>query len=49
MKNGCENAKINIADYKPVMTKEEYIAFQDSMNSTFEMPMDPLPVVGAEN
>ena len=30
----------------PVFTKEEYIAFQDSMQTSFDMPMDPLPIVG---
>lgn len=46
MKDGAKAAKENIADYKPVFTKEEYIAFQDSMQTSFDMPMDPLPIVG---
>ena len=36
----------NIADYKPIMTKEEYIAFQDSMQTSEDIPMTDLPIVG---
>lgn len=46
MKNGAEKAKENIADYKPVMTKEEYLAFMDSMQTTEVVEPTPLPIVG---
>ena len=43
---GAEKAKENIADYKPVMTKEEYLAFMDSMQTTEVVEPTPLPIVG---
>ena len=46
MKDGAKAAKENIADYKPIMTKEEYIAFQDSMQTSEDIPMTDLPIVG---
>ena len=46
MKDGAKAAKENIADYKPLMTKEEYIAFQDSMQTSEDIPMTDLPIVG---
>ena len=46
MKDGAAAAKRNIADYKPVMTKAEYLAFMESMQTTEEIPGEPLPVVG---
>ena len=46
MKNGAEKAKENIASYPVVMTKEEYIAFQDSMQKTEVIEPNFLPVVG---
>ena len=46
MKNGAEKAKENIADYKPVMTKDEYIKFMDSMQSTEVVEPTPLPIMG---
>ena len=46
MKNGAEKAKENIADYKPLMTKEEYIEFMDSMQTTEKVEPSPLPLLG---
>lgn len=48
MKNGARAAKENIRDYKPLMTKEEYIAFQDSMQKTETFTTEKLPVVGKD-
>ena len=46
MKNACEGAKEQIADYPVVMTKEEYIAFQDSCQGSETFTTEKLPVVG---
>ena len=46
MKDGAAKAKENIATYPTVMTKEEYIAFQDSMQKTEVIEPNFLPVVG---
>ena len=48
MKNGAEGAKDQLATYKPVMTKEEYIAFQDSMQTTETFTTEKLPIVGLD-
>ena len=48
MKNNCAAAKENIADYKPVMTKEQYVEFMDGLQKTEEIPMEELPIVGAD-
>ncbi len=48
MKDGAAKAKENIADYKPPMTKDEYIAFMDSMQKTEVVEPEPLPIVGKE-
>lgn len=48
MKDDAAAAKENIADYKPVMTKEEYLAFMDSMQTTEVVDPEPLPIVGKE-
>ena len=48
MKNNAAAAKENIADYKPVMTKDEYIAFMDSMQSIEVVEPSPLPVIKAK-
>ena len=46
MKDGAAKAKENIEAYKPLMTKDEYIAFMDSMQTTETVEPDPLPIVG---
>ena len=46
MKDGAAKAKENIADYKPNMTKEEYLAFMESMLTTEVVEPTPLPIVG---
>ena len=46
MKDGAAKAKENIADYKPNMTKEEYLAFMESMLTTDVVEPTPLPIVG---
>ena len=46
MKDGAAAAKANIADYKPVMSKDEYIAFMESMQTTETVEPTPLPIVG---
>ena len=46
MKNDASAAKENIADYKPVMTKKEYLEFMDSMQKTEEFTTEKLPIVG---
>ena len=46
MKDGAAKAKENIADYKPNMTKEEYLAFMESMLTTEVVDPTPLPIVG---
>ncbi len=46
MKDNAAGAKDQLATYKPVMTKEEYIAFQDSMQSTETFTTEKLPIVG---
>jgi len=48
MKDNAAAAKENIADYKPVMTKESYIEFQDSMQKTETFKTEKLPIVGLE-
>ena len=48
MKDGAAAAKENIADYKPIMTKESYIEFQDSMQKTETFTTEKLPIVGLE-
>ena len=45
MKNGAEKALENIKAYKPLMTKEEYLAFMDSMQTTEVIEPEPLPIV----
>jgi metal-dependent amidase/aminoacylase/carboxypeptidase family protein len=45
MKNGAEAAKENIKDYTPLMNKEQYIEFMESMMSTEVIEPDPLPVI----
>jgi hypothetical protein len=45
MKNDAAAAKENIADYTPVMTKEEYLAFMDSMQTVEVVEPTPLPVL----
>ena len=45
MKNDAAHAKENIKDYTPVMTKEEYLAFMDSMQTTEVVEPTPLPVL----
>ena len=46
MKDGAAKAKENIADYKPNMTKEEYLAYMESMLTTEVVEPTPLPIVG---
>ena len=46
MKDGAAKAKENIADYKPNMTKQEYLDFMESMLTTEEIEPTPLPIVG---
>ena len=48
MKDNAAAAKENIADYKPIMTKESYIKFQDSMQKTETFTTEKLPIVGLE-
>ncbi len=48
MKDGAAAAKENIADYEPIMTKESYIAFQDSMQKTETFTTEKLPIVGLD-
>ncbi|MBQ3008038.1 MAG: amidohydrolase [Oscillospiraceae bacterium] len=48
MKNNAAAAKENIADYKPVMTKESYIEFQNSMQKTETFTTEKLPIVGLD-
>ncbi|MBQ5327168.1 MAG: amidohydrolase [Oscillospiraceae bacterium] len=48
MKDNAAAAKENIADYKPIMTKESYIEFQDSMQKTETFTTEKLPIVGLE-
>ena len=45
MKNNCEAAKLNIADYKPAMTKERYVEFMDSMQTSETFTTEKLPIV----
>ena len=47
MKDGAAKAKENIAGYKAPMTKEEYLAFMDSMQTVEEVEPTPLPIVGS--
>ena len=46
MRDNAKMARENIASYKPLMTKEEYIAFMDSMQTTQVVEPEPLPVMG---
>jgi len=46
MKNNAEGAKDQLATYTPVMTKEEYIAFQDSCQGAETFTTEKLPIVG---
>lgn len=46
MKDGAAAAKENIADYKPRMTKAEYLDFMESMLTTETVEPTPLPIVG---
>ena len=48
MKNDAAAAKENIKDYKPVMTKEEYLKFMDSMQTIEVVEPTPLPVLKTE-
>ena len=48
MKDNAAAAKENIADYEPIMTKESYIKFQDSMQKTETFTTEKLPIVGME-
>ncbi|MBQ8604679.1 MAG: amidohydrolase [Oscillospiraceae bacterium] len=48
MKDNAAAAKENIADYEPVMTKESYIEFQDSMQKTETFTTEKLPIVGLD-
>lgn len=45
MKNDAAAAKENIKDYKPVMTKAEYLEFMDSMQTIEVVEPTPLPVL----
>ena len=48
MKNNAEGAKDQLATYKPVMTKEEYTEFMDSMQSVETFTTEKLPIVGLD-
>ena len=45
LKNGGTYAKAMIDSYKALMTKEEYIAYMDSMMSSEKIEMNPLPLL----
>ena len=34
LENGAERAKKIVADFKPEFTKEEFLAYQDAINTT---------------
>ena len=43
LKNGGSYAKAVMDSFKATMTKEEYIAYMDSMMATETIPMNQLP------
>ena len=45
LKDGAAAAKEMLEAYHPQMTREEYVAFMESMNSTEEIAQAPLPIV----
>lgn len=49
LKNGGNYAKAVLDAYQAVMTKEEYLAFKDSMNTVENMEMNPIPSLGRPN
>ena len=45
LKNKAEQAREIVSGHKPLLTKEEYIAYMQSHNSTETIPMAPLPLL----
>ena len=45
LKNGGDYARALLESYHPVLTKEQYVEYMESMLSEETLPMAPLPIV----
>ena len=42
LRNGAAEAKKTISEFRPLMTKEEYLTFREKASEIIEVPMDPI-------